>query len=322
MTSTYSRALARARIALVLVAALTATLGLTATADRAQAAWPGVGVGLTVPYGPITQTYRDQVAAIGKAPRYVMWFAGFKEPRPDLTKMATVKAMGSTPVISFEPWVAGQGLSQPKYSMDKIAGGTYDAYFATWAKDLATVKGTVLFRFAHEMNGNWFPWGMGVNGTTPASYVAAWRHVHDIFVANGAKNVKWIWAPNQIKASAYTLESQYPGNAYVDILGVDAYNWGTTQWWSVWSTPAQIYDATFAKLRSIGPGKQLVIAETSSVEQGGRKAAWVQSLFDYCTLHQDVIGFFWFDNSTAAGDWRVASSPTSLAAFKKSVATS
>ena len=46
------------------------------------------------------------------------------------------------------------------------------------------------------MNGNWFAWMEGVNGNQPGEYVAAWRHVHDIFTAVGATNVSWVWCPN------------------------------------------------------------------------------------------------------------------------------
>ena len=38
-------------------------------------------------------------------------------------------------------------------------------------------------RFDWEMNGFWFPWSEGVNGNKPGEFVAAWRHVHDIFTA-------------------------------------------------------------------------------------------------------------------------------------------
>ena len=46
------------------------------------------------------------------------------------------------------------------------------------------------------MNGSWFPWSEGVNGNRAGEYVAAWRHVHDIFTAVGATNVTWVWCPN------------------------------------------------------------------------------------------------------------------------------
>jgi beta-mannanase len=42
------------------------------------------------------------------------------------------------------------------------------------------------------MNGDWYPWGKGINGNQLGQYVQAWRHVHDIFAAIHADNVLWV----------------------------------------------------------------------------------------------------------------------------------
>ncbi len=47
-----------------------------------------------------------------------------------------------------------------------------------------------------EMNGDWTSWCGTVNGNVPSDYIPAWRHVHDIFVQEGASNVKFDWSPN------------------------------------------------------------------------------------------------------------------------------
>ena len=73
--------------------------------------------------------------------------------------------------------------------------GSSIAYIRSWARALAAFDGPVRLRFAQEMNGDWYPWGAGTNGNTPAEFVSAWRHVHDIFAAAGATNVQWVWSP-------------------------------------------------------------------------------------------------------------------------------
>ena len=52
-----------------------------------------------------------------------------------------------------------------------------------------------MIRFAHEMNGTWYPWAEGVNGNGPGDYVAAWRHVVGVFRRAKVSNVTWTWAP-------------------------------------------------------------------------------------------------------------------------------
>src|SRR5438477_654456 len=69
----------------------------------------------------------------------------------------------------------------------------------------------------------------GCGGHDPARYIAAWRRIHDRFVAAGATNVVWVWAPNvtDVEGGPETM-AYYPGDAYVDWTGVDGYNWGTS----------------------------------------------------------------------------------------------
>ena len=90
----------------------------------------------------------------------------------------------------------------------------------------------LLLRFAHEMNADWYPWD-GVRASAPgthdgpARYVAAWRHVHAVFAAAGATNVRWVWSPNHrsIPAAAWNDAARYyPGDDVVDWIGVDGYD--------------------------------------------------------------------------------------------------
>ena len=65
----------------------------------------------------------------------------------------------------------------------------------------------VFLRWDAEMNGRWSFWGTtSTNANTPAEFVAAWRHVHNIFTSNGATNVTWVWCPN-LEYSATTPSS-------------------------------------------------------------------------------------------------------------------
>jgi len=170
------------------------------------------------------------------------------------------------------------------------------------------------------MNGSWAPWEAGVNGNTPQQYVAAWRHVHDIFAAHGATNVKWVWGPNVFGGgSAVDFTPYYPGSKVVDVLALDGYNWGALD---VWQTYSQVFGSSYDVLVKLDPRKPVMIAETASTELGGDKAAWITSAYtrEIPRRTPRVKIVVWF-NIKKETDWRVESSLASLAAYR-AVATS
>ena len=160
-----------------------------------------------------------------------------------------------------------------------------------------------MLRYADEMNGNWYPWAASVNGNTPASYVASWRHVHDIFRAAGASNVLWVWAPN---AGGPTPISQvYPGDAYVDIIGMDGYNRGNGITGD--QTPSQVFSSLLSSVRSLAPSKPVLITETGTTERAGNMATWLEQLFAFVHSQVGLIGVVYSD----FGNW-VLDSPQAV----------
>ena len=83
-------------------------------------------------------------------------------------------------------------------------------------QELKAAGVVVLWRPFHEMNGGWFWWG----AKTPATFIRVWRHMFDYFTTTkGLDNLLWVYGPNHgSKAADY-----YPGDAYVDVVGLDAY---------------------------------------------------------------------------------------------------
>jgi hypothetical protein len=129
-------------------------------------------------------------------------------------------------VIPFFSW-ANSGISD-----GDIAAGNWDSYVTSWATAAKNWGHPFFLRFDWEMNAPWFNWGVGNNGTTAAQFVAAWRHVHDIFTSVGASNVTWVWCPNVDPGGKLaSLSSLYPGDGYVDWTCLDGYN-GNIPWTS------------------------------------------------------------------------------------------
>jgi len=237
----------------------------------------------------------------------------------DTASMKVVSAMGAVPMVTVEPWDSSSA-TDPRYALANLVRGDFDAWFAAGADAARAFKKPFYLRFAPEMNGSWAPWEAGVNGNTPQQYVAAWRHVHDIFAAHGATNVKWVWGPNVFGGgSAVDFTPYYPGSKVVDVLALDGYNWGALD---VWQTYSQVFGSSYDVLVKLDPRKPVMIAETASTELGGDKAAWITSAYtkEIPRRTPRVKIVVWF-NIKKETDWRVESSLASLAAYR-TVATS
>jgi beta-mannanase len=260
--------------------------------------------------------------ALGRNPEIVMWFQGWgaggggADFQLELLKRVTDR--GAIPLVTWEPWTPGAGRDQPAYRLAQIPLGTYDTYIQRWATEFKKWGKPALVRFAHEMNGRWYPWAAGVNGNSSDDYRNAWRHVRNVFIAEGATNVGWVWCPNVGFDGSTPLDSLYPGDAHVDWVGVDGYNWGTrAAQGQGWQTFLEVFDDTLATLRTLAPGKPLMIAETGCSPDGGNKAAWLRrALYSELPLQfPEVRALVWF-NANKEEQWRFDTDPSSLRAFR------
>lgn len=108
-------------------------------------------------------------AYIADAPAIVMWYQDWVHPGNsafDRMKMDAVVAHGAMPMITWEPWDATGGPHQPAFAPSTIIAGAHDAFIRDWARAAAGWNKPLYLKFAHEMNGNWYPWAVGVDGVT------------------------------------------------------------------------------------------------------------------------------------------------------------
>lgn len=260
-----------------------------------------------------------------KAVSIVMWYQGWGltdgSQNFETSWMDAVRNHGSIPLVTWEPWLYTQGVNQSAYSLQNIINGKFDAYIRRWAQDSQSWGYPYFLRFAHEMNGNWNPWSEQVNGNRPGQYVLAWKHVHDIFRAQGATNVTWVWSPNVEYPGSIALRELYPGDNYVDWVGMDGYNWGTVNNYH-WQTFSQVFEQTYHDILAI-TSRPLMVAETASAEQAGNKASWITDAFatQIPNNFPRIKAVTWF-NENKETDWRIESSPSAQAAFARAVASS
>src|SRR6185503_9748021 len=208
-------------------------------------------------------------------------------------------AAGRIPLVNWEPHTP---------TLDDIVNGVYDAMLHMRASSAKALGKPFFLDWAAEMNGNWSPWSGSNNGNSGAKYIAAYRHIHDIFVGDGATNVVWAWCPNvtdEPRAAWNETMNYYPGDAYVDWTCVDGYNWGTTNGGG-WQTFPQVFSGIYTKL--VAKGKPILIGEMASTEEGGDKAQWIAGMVPAMKNTFPMIrGLVWFDINKET-DWRIASS--------------
>jgi hypothetical protein len=244
--------------------------------------------------GSIEQT----TAKLGRTPPvHLTYYAWTDDWTGGVTK-ADLTA-GRIPLVNWEPH---------KINFAKIADGSLDTTIQARANGSRALGKKFFLDFAAEMNGD-EAW----SDNNAALYVAAYRHIHDLFVAAGASNVVWVWCPNvtDIQGGNKNTMDYYPGDDYVDWTGVDGYNWGTTN--GGWQTFQQVFKEIYPLLAA--KKKPIIIGEMSSAQVGGDKAKWIDEIIPTLRSNFPLIKcLVWFDINKEC-DWRISSSPASEAAF-------
>jgi hypothetical protein len=300
----------RATSAAVSAAAARTSMQVEAAATPAR--WAGV----TMPGVPGDLTGFHQLAVdLGHPHGVGMWYLAWswRSPFP-AADAARVASHGAVPEITWEPWDPFAGVDQPTYSLSRIRGGAFDSYLRSWAADIKAYGQPVRLRFAHEMNGDWYPWSEGVNGNAAGSYVAAWRHVRAVFDRLRVTNVTWIWSPTAPYPGTTPLAGLFPGDRWIDEVGLDGYNWSTLLPGTTWNSFAGVFSAGYREVTALST-RPVSIGEMGCPEVGGDKAAWIRDMWRTLATWPRLRGLVWFHYNKET-DWRIDSSEAALAAYR------
>ncbi|NCC25880.1 MAG: endoglucanase [Deltaproteobacteria bacterium] len=248
--------------------------------------------------------------------------------------LRAVEEFGALPCLTWEPMYIQDGHEHAVLAQ-RILDGEYDPFLRDFARAAQTHGQPFLIRLAHEMNLSRYHWGTTAEAYGPESpglYRRMFRHVVDIFRQKAADNVLFVFCPNAESVphpvwtdhgAWNTASAYYPGHDVVDILGMDGYNWGTTQnraehgWDSSFRSFADIMGPIREELTILAPDKPLVVFETASTDRGGDKNLWIR---DAVKAMKDwaLAGFVWFEADKEV-DWRLATgTDPSLIDFLKS----
>jgi mannan endo-1,4-beta-mannosidase len=208
-------------------------------------------------------------------------------------------AYGALPIVRWEPYEA---------TLADIAAGRHDAYVTAFAEGVRAVNVPIVLTFAHEMNGHWYPWGAQANRA--ADFTHAWRRLHQLFAQAGATNVIWAWTPNVISgAPDVDLRPYYPGDGYVDWIGLDGYYTRTGA-----RTYRQLFEPTMAEVRRFTK-RPFLIVETGAEPGPGRDRA-LRDLFVSVARDERMLGFVYF-HQEGTKRWEIDDDPSATATYRR-----
>ena len=274
----------------------------TAISNKAWGAFPG---------GNDAISLNNFESVVGKPVGIMSVFIHWGNNKDFPTELSQVVGQkGKTLLIFWEAMDYNKTINeQGPYSYDAINNGRWDSYIKNFAINARMYGAPVVIAPFSEMNGNWTQWGITVGNNTAQKHIKAWRRIYGIFKSNNATNVKFAWVVNCNAVPdtfANRFEKFYPGNAYVDYVGVDGFNFGNP--WLSWES---IFHDSLTRLQTYG--KSTIIA-SMACDEGlpNQKAQWIVDMVPAMNNYPLVTGWVWFNENK----WRVDSTPESLDAFR------
>jgi mannan endo-1,4-beta-mannosidase len=261
-------------------------------------------LGVYEPGAPDSYSGVEQFAhAVGRQPNLVSYYSGWGE-KFQKSFAETAASHGATTIVQIDP---------TSISLAKIAAGKYDSYLIPFADNVAAFKHSVVISFGHEMNGFWETWGYT---RVPApTFVAAWRHIVDVFRQQGAHNVTWLWQVNSSSSQTGPVRDWWPGSKYVNWVGVSGYYYVPS------NTFSNVFTPVITSIRDFTQDP-LLIAETAVGPQAGQVRG-IKDLFAGIRT-QDYLGLVWFDQHSYGGlykgeNWRLEGNTAALTTFRNAL---
>ena len=171
-----------------------------------------------------------------------------------------------------------------------ILEGKYDEYLNKLAQSFNEYDYPVLFRLNNEMNGEWVLYSSHKVGKDTDLFIDCWKYIYDKFEEQGVDNLIWVWNPNEKSFPDFSYNNYlcyYPGNKYVDIVGLTAYNTGSYYRGEIWRSFSEAYDHFYYDYidRFTHP---MMITEFSGASMGGDKAKWFEDMFNTIDKYERI----------------------------------
>lgn len=181
---------------------------------------------------------------------------------------SNIVSRNAVPMVTWMPY---SSATPDANILQEITQGHWDSYITSWIEGFKSWQSTyaeenkpsILLRFGHEFNGNWYGWG-----NQPDNLKLAWRYLHNKFTEAGVNDsVGWVWCANNVDVDSYNdVLRYYPGDDVVDWLSIDGYNWGSNYSFTRWKSFDETFSYQYVKMVTAIPNKPVMLAEVSSAE--------------------------------------------------------
>lgn len=234
---------------------------------------------------------------------------------PDSVLNKLIIEKGIVPMITWEPWTS----TFPEFKNDTILGkdrmmlyhiiiGTFDSYLEAYCQKIKSLKGPVFLRFAHEPDNPQYPWSVS-GWNTAEEFRGAHRYVVNFFSSRGVSNVAWVWNP----WDAANVDAYYPGDDFVDWIGITGLNYGTAAKDAKWRSISDIYNPFRAKILKYN--KPVMFSEFGSTAYGGDQANWLKDALEKIKGQYPEIKSVTYFYSDKDKNWATAWRPSLKSKF-------
>lgn len=290
-------------LALSVLLSLGATCAQAATAPAAPRTWKS-GVFSGPGPGPARQfgTWRGSPVDLGGEYVGAGSWGTFDNPSWVISQWAPVTDM--TPVFSIQPWP-----STITHSWADVASGADNAHWASMGRNLvAAGLDDVVIRLAWEFNGTWYRWKV----TTPqeaAQFAEGWRQIVGTLKATPGQHFKFDWCVYANMPGGIDPALAYPGDDYVDTIGMDVYDFNQR----ANPTPEQRFDDIVNNNRGLAwqadyaaqHGKPIAFTEWGLVYNGTDLAStgnddpyFVSHMYDWFATHNTAYEMYFDANGS------------------------
>jgi hypothetical protein len=211
-------------------------------------------------------------------------------------------------------------------SLVEGASGAYDAHFRALAAKLVEAgESSAELRLGWEFNGNWFRWRASAN---PQSFGTFWRRIVAAMRSVPGAHFTFNWNPS-LGGHAIALDRVYPGDNFVDAIGIDLYNYqsGTMPPQDRWLEYVnKEYGLRWLAQFARQHGKSLTVPEwgtgrkPGTQEGGGDDAYFVEQVARWVEQHNVVYACYFNVNQAGAIYTKISDGhlPAAAAALRRS----
>lgn len=249
-------------------------------------------------------------------PEMIVFYLQWETSLDLIPTLNAINSIEARPCLTWEPMHLVDGKEKAVPFQD-LLNSRYDDYLSSIAKEVSEWKKPIYIRLMHEMNLARYHWGTEEYGPkSPEIYVKMFRYIVTFFRNQGANNALFVFCPNvdSIPNEPWNqVKSYYPGDAYVDILGMDGYNWDISKayakeknlsWDRPWQSFEELFLPLYKELKKIAPSKPIIVFETATVDRGNqKKSEWKQQALS-TARKWGIEGIVWFQ-ANKEEDWRL-----------------